>query len=327
MLAATYQSAGDSRVLRVEQVDMPEPGPGEVRVKIAVSGVNPTDWKTRRRGGPPGGEFAVPNQDGAGVVDAVGPDVDHGRVGERVWVLLAARDNRWGTAAEYSVVPADQAVPLPDSASFELGASLGVPALTAWHCLNLAGSPSGQTVLVSGGAGAVGHATIQLARHLGAERVITTVSGPEKARIARDAGADTVVNYKDADADAQIRKAAPGGVDRFVEVAIDANLELDLRVAAPHAVIASYAADADTRAVVPVRNLMTANISLHFMLLYAIKPRDLQQAIAGTSEALEAGALTTPPLHRYPLQQVAEAHDAVEQGAVGKVILDLRLAP
>lgn len=325
MLAALYRSAGDSDVLQVEEVETPKPGPGEVRVRIAVSGVNPTDWKARRRSGP-SGEFAVPNQDGAGVIDAVGPGVDPSRVGERVWLILAAHNNRWGTAAEYSVLPAERAVPLPDSASFELGASLGVPALTAWHCLCIGGCPSGDTVLVAGGAGAVGHAAIQLAHHMGVERVLATVSGEEKGRIARAAGADAVINYRDADAAEQILQAAPTGVDRFIEVAIDKNLPLDLRVAAPHAVIAAYAADEDTRAEVPVRELMVANLSLRFMLLYAIKPRHLQEAIAGTEAAVKVGALTVPPLHRFRLDQIAEAHDAVQHGAVGKVIIDFQTA-
>lgn len=326
MLAAIYESAGGSDVLQVKEIETPEPGPGEVRVKIAVSGVNPTDWKVRLRSGPTGGVASVPNQDGAGTIDAVGAGVDAGRIGERVWVLLAAHNNRWGTAAEYSVVPAERAVPLPDDVSFELGAALGVPALTAWHCLCIAGTPAGETVLVSGGAGAVGRAAIQLARYLDADHVITTVSGPEKARIATEAGAQTVINYREPDVVSQIIDAAPTGVDRFIEVALDQNLALDLEVAAPFAVIASYAADEHSRAELPIRTLMAANISLHFMLLYAIKPRHLQEAIRGTSAALKAGALTEPPLHRYRLEQISQAHDAVEHGAIGKVVIDLQPA-
>ena len=323
MLAATYESAGDSGVLEVRELQTPDPGPGEVRVRIAVSGVNPTDWKLRRRSAPTNGMPAVPNQDGAGTIDAVGPGVDKTRLGERVWLLLAAHNNRWGTAAEYCVVPAERAIPLPDSASFELGASLGVPALTAWHCLCIVGQPAGLTVLAAGGAGAVGRATIELARHLDAETVIATVSGPEKAAIAEAAGADLAVNYRDSDASEQIIDAAPTGVDRFVEVALDQNLALDMRVAAPHAVITSYAADPDSVAEVPVRDLMAANIALRFMLLYTITPAELRRAIDGVSAALKVGALSTPPLHRYSLAQVAEAHDAVERGAVGKVLIEV----
>jgi NADPH:quinone reductase len=326
MIAALYESSGDADVLRVLEVATPSPGPGQVRVKLAVSGVNPTDWKTRRSAGPPGGQASVPNHDGAGTIDAVGAGVPASRIGERVWLLLAAYNNRWGTAAEYSIVPADRAVPLPDSASFELGASLGIPALTAWLCLRAGGHPAGRAVLVAGGAGAVGRAAIELARHLDAETVIATVSGAEKARIAEAAGARTVVNYLDADAAEQIIDKAPTGVDRFVEVAIDQNLELDLKVAAPHAVIAAYAGDDSSRAILSVRQLMTANITLRFLLLYNVKPSDLAAAIDGVSEALTAGALTTPPLHRYPLARIADAHDAVEHGAVGKVLIDFQPA-
>lgn len=326
MLAATYSSGGDSSVLSVHEVPTPEPGPGEVRVRLALSGVNPTDWKRRRGFSSADGRFVIPNQDGAGVIDAVGPGVESSRVGERVWVLLAAHENRWGTAAQYSVLPALRAVPLPDQASFELGASLGVPALTAAHCLTLAGGAGARTVLVSGGAGAVGHAAIELARFYGARNVIATVSSPEKAALASAAGAHTVVNYRDADASAQIRAAAGGGVDCFIEVALDHNLELDLEVAAPHATIVSYAGTASSAPRVPVRRLMLANASLRFMILYAVQPEQLRSAIARVSAAVQTGALTTLPLHRFPLSQIAQAHDAVEHGAVGKVLIDLQAA-
>lgn len=324
MLAAVYEQAGPDARLEIRELAVPDPGPGEVRVKVAVSGVNPTDWKSRKRAGAPMvGAFQVPNQDGAGTIDAVGAGVSADRIGERVWLLMAAKDNVWGTAAEFCVVPAERAVPLADGASWELGASLGVPALTAAYCLNANGPAGGRTILVSGGAGAVGHATIELARFEGAEQVIATVSGEQKAQLARAAGAHTVVNYRDADAVEQIRTAAPGGVETFVEVALDQNLELDLAVAAPHAAIVCYAAGEDTVAEVPVRQLMTLNVALRFMLLYGVSGEDLADAIERTQRAVAAGALTTLPLVRFSLEQAAQAHDAVEQGAVGKVLIDL----
>jgi NADPH2:quinone reductase len=314
MRAAFYDASG---VIQVGEVDTPQPGPGEVRVQVAASGVNPTDWKAR------GGElkfpFQVPNQDGAGVVDAVGEGVDGGRVGERVWVYFAAWQRQWGTAAEYTVLPAEQAVPLGDAA-FALGASLGIPALTAHRCLFADGPPTGATVLVAGGAGAVGHAAIELARWGGAATVIATVSSEEKAQLARTAGAHHVVNYREQDAAAAVRELAPGGVDRVVEVALTANLELDLAAGATHVV--TYAGTADESAAVPVRRLMTANAVLRFVLVYTI-PRDaLRRAVADVGEAVRAGALTTLPLHRFALARAAEAHDAVEAGAVGKVIVE-----
>ncbi|MGH2861661.1 MAG: zinc-binding dehydrogenase, partial [Solirubrobacteraceae bacterium] len=211
-----------------------------------------------------------------------------------------------------------------DHASFELGASLGVPALTASCCLSAVGPLTGQTVLISGGAGAVGHAAIELARFEDAGHVVATVSSPGKAELARQAGAQTIVNYRDADAVDQIRAAVPYGVDRFVEVALHQNLELDLAVAAPHAVITSYAADDSSIAQVPVRQLMAPNLTLRFMLLYTVPPRQLHDAIERTTEAVAASALTTLPIHRFTLEQIVEAHDAVEGGAVGKVVIDLQ---
>lgn len=328
MLAAVYGVSDDPTELEVRELETPHPGPGQVRVRVAVSGVNPTDWKSRKgvtkRHDAEPQEFQIPNQDGAGTIDAVGSGVSTDRIGERVWVLMAAHNSPWGTAAEYTVVPADQALPLPSDASFELGASLGVPAVTAAYCLSTDGPPGGRAVLVSGGAGAVGHAAIELARFGGAGHVVATVSGPEKADLARQAGAHTVVNYHDDDAAGQIRAAVPDGIDRFIEVALDQNLELNLTVAARHAVMISYAATDASIAQVPVRQLMAPNITLRFMLLYTVPAQQLRNAIEQTSEALAAGALTTLPIHRFKLEQIAEAHDAVEQGAVGKVVIDLQ---
>ena len=322
MLAARYDRAGDAaEVLRVEEVPRPVPGPGEVRVRIAVSGVNPTDWKQRAGltiaiDGP-----RVPHQDGAGTIDAVGPGVDEARIGERVWIYLAVAGRTWGTAAQWSVVPQERAVRLPGDVPFDLGASIGVPALTAYHCLFADGPLGGRYVLVAGGAGAVGHAAIELARHARA-RVIATVSSDEKAALARAAGAD-VVYYTAGDAAERIRAAAPDGVDRVVEVALAANLELDLAVCRPNAVVSIYADTGAPEVPLPVRRLMTANVALHFVLLYGIGEDKIAAAVAGVSDALAAGALTTLPLHRFTLEDVAAAHDAVEAGAVGKVLVDV----
>src|SRR6266568_7847933 len=266
MRAALYDRYGQAAdVLRVEEIERPEPGPGEVRVKVQVSGINPTDWKSRAGAtARPIDGFQVPHHDGAGVIDKVGEGVDPGRTGERVWLWLAAAGRRWGTAAEWTVVPERQAVRLPDGVSAELGASLGVPAMTAHRCLFADGPLDGQTVLVAGGAGAVGHFAIELAKYAGA-RVITTVSGPEKAELARKAGADLVVNYREPSASAEISSFGP--VDRVIEVALGANLQLDLAVLSPGGAIVAYAAEpADP--VLPVRACMTANVILRFVLLY-----------------------------------------------------------
>jgi NADPH:quinone reductase len=316
MIAATYSETGPSSVFDVREVPTPEPGPGEVRVKLAVAGVNPTDWKSRSGAtGSVNFEFQVPGQDGAGVVDAIGEGVARTWAGERVWVYLAAYQRQWGTAAEFCVVPVSHVVPLGD-ASFDLGASLGVPALTAYHCLMADGAIEGKRVLVAGGAGAVGHSAIELARWQGAE-VVTTVSSDEKAALAAAAGAHVVVNYREPGAAEKI-----GKVDRIVELALGPNLELDLAVLNAHGVIATYAAD-QASAEIPIRPLMTNNIVLRFMLLYTITQDALDAALQGVSAAVAAGALTTLPLHRFPLSEVAGAHDAVEGGAVGKVVIDM----
>jgi NADPH:quinone reductase len=319
MRAAVYETYGPAEVLRVEEIDRPDPGPGEVRVKIELSGVNPTDWKSRSGGTPrPIDEFQVPHHDGSGVIDAVGAGVDPGRVGERVWTWMAAAGNRWGTAAEFSVLPSRQAIALPDGVSAELGASLGVPAMTAHRCLFADGPVEGKSVLVAGGAGAVGHFAIELAKFYGA-RVATTVSGPEKAVLAARAGADLVVNYRDGDAADQLRAFAPQ-MDRIVEVAIGANFELDLAVSGPRTHIVDYAAE-PTDPVLPVRRCMNANVTIRFILLYSVPAEAQDQAAADITRALQAGALTELPVTRFPLDQVAAAQQAVEAGAVGKVLV------
>ena len=322
MKAALYDSYGPAaEVLKVVEVDRPEPGPGQVRVRMQLSGINPTDWKARAGLTPrPMDGFQVPHHDGVGVIDAVGEGVDDGRVGQRVWTWLAAHGNRWGTAAQWCVLPSRQAVPLPDGASAELGACLGVPAMTAHRCLFADGPVDGKNVLVAGGAGAVGHFAIELAKFRNA-RVVATVSGPQKAELARQAGADLVVNYRDADAAAQLRAFAPQ-MDRIVELALGANLELDLAVSGPQTHIVDYAAEQDDP-VLPVRKCMTANVTVRFMLLYGVPAEALDQATADIDAALAAGALTALPVTRIPLDEVAQAHDAVEANTVGKVVLEI----
>jgi NADPH2:quinone reductase len=317
--AALHESHGPAAdVLRVTDVDRPDPGPGQVRVRIEASGVNPTDWKSRSGAtARPISGFQIPHHDGAGVIDAVGPGVDPARAGQRVWTWLAAAGQPWGTAAEWCVVPDEQAVALPDGVSAELAASLGVPAMTAHRCLFADGPVDGASVLVAGGAGAVGHFAIELARHAGA-RVAATVSGPAKADLATAAGASLVVNYRDADAAAQLASFAP--VDRVIEVALGANLELDLALSGPRTTVVTYAADgADP--VLPVRACMSANISLRFVLLYGVPRPALRQAAAEITRALADGALTELPVTRFPLAEIAAAHDAVQAGAVGKVLV------
>lgn len=338
--AIVYTSHGGPEVLHPVRRPIPAPGQGEVRVRVHVSGVNPTDWKTRSGASAPGGAHGlaphVPNQDGAGVIDALGPGV-HGReAGQRVWLWEAAWQRAEGTAQQYLTIPARQAVPLPDGASFDLGASLGIPALTAHRALTLAadgprqlgpGALSGRRILVAGGAGAVGNAAIQLARWAGAQ-VAATVSSGEKADLARAAGAQHVINYRGSDAAAQIRAVFPDGAHLIVEVAPAANAALDLAVIAPGGTVAFYANNGGDDLRLPVRALMAPNLAWHGLLVYTVTGAQKDQAVADVSAAVAAGALRVGrdaglPLHRYPLEHTGDAHAAVEAGAVGKVLIDV----
>jgi NADPH2:quinone reductase len=338
MRAVAYSKLGDSSVLEVVERDLPTPHWGEVRVRLAVAGVNPTDWKFRAGATASSLPFdeIVPGQDGAGIVDEVGNGVSSLSVGDRVWVLLAQHDHPIGTAAEYTVVPAEQAVRLPASASYDVGASLGVPAMTAHRALTVhedgpsrlePGALEGQVVLVTGGAGAVGHAAIQLAVWAGAT-VVTTVSSDEKAALATAAGAHHVVNYRTGDPAAEIKEIAPDGVDLVVDVALIQNVELVSRVLKRRGAVAAYANTGGTDLTLPVREFMRLNARVQFVLLYTVGEtaamagiEDLTAAVA--DGALEVGEEHGLPLLRYPLDETAAAHDAVENGAVGKVLIDV----
>ncbi len=338
MLAVVYTSPGDPNVLQLIEREIPQPRAGEVLVRVHRSGVNPTDWKARRGSGPAtaAGAAQVPNQDGSGVVEAVGAGVDPQRVGRRVWLWECAWQRADGTAQEYLTVPAHQAVALPDHASFDLGACLGIPAMTAHRCLTVhdggpsrltPGSLEGRGVLVAGGAGAVGNAAIQLARWAGAH-VLATVSGPDKAGLARAAGAHQVLNYRDPDAADQLRAAAPSGVDLVVDVAIGANAELDAAVLAPGGVISAYATDGGPTATLSVRDLMFRNIRLQFVLVYTVPGEAKRQAVEDVSAAVADGALRCGAeaglaLHHFALKDTGAAHTAVQSGTVGKVLIDI----
>jgi NADPH2:quinone reductase len=336
MRAITYTRLGDPSVLELVERPIPEPRDGEVRIRVVVSGVNPTDWKSRS-GAFGGGltEATVPNHDGAGVVDAVGAGVSGFGVGDRVWVTLAG-DGRpaAGTAQEFTVVPAERVFALPRGAEFELGASIGVPAVTAHRALTVAeDGPArlrpdalrGRTVLVAGGAGAVGNAAIQLARWAGAN-VIATVSGQAKALLATAAGAHHVVHYTEADAAEAIRRVASDGVDLVVEVAAGTNAELDLAVLRPRGTISIYANDGAAPFDMDVRRNMGLNTRYQFVLLYTVGWDRISAAAADINQAIEDGALGVGeqaglPLHRYRLEDAAAAHAAVERGVTGKVLI------
>jgi NADPH:quinone reductase len=339
MKSVVYSRTGDASVLRLVDRDVLEPGPDEVRVRVVVSGVNPTDWKSRRGSGTGAAlpfPEVTPNQDGAGVIDAVGQQVENLAVGDRVWVYLAGHQRPTGTAQEYTNLPASRVVRLPDGTSFDIGASLGVPAMTAHRALTVSedgparlhpGALADNVVLVAGGAGAVGHAAIQLARWAGAT-VITTISSPAKAALATAAGAHHVINYRDEDAVSAIKDVAPDGVDLVVEVAIAANSKLNIDVTKPRASIAIYANDGGGAPRLDVRQNMIKNLRYQFVLLYTVGEAALTAAVEDITLALLDGALPVGenaglPLHRFPLANTADAHQAVQDGAVGKVLVDV----
>ncbi len=338
MRAVVYSELGDSSVLELVERETPTPHWGQVRVRLEVAGVNPTDWKARAgatAASMPAPEI-VPGQDGAGVVDEVGNGVTGVSVGDRVWVFLAQHEGTNGTAAEFTVVPAERVVRLPDSTSFDVGASLGVPAMTAHRALTVhedgpqrlaPGALEGRVVLVTGGAGAVGHAAIQLARWAGAT-VVSTVSSDEKGALASAAGAHHVVDYTAGDAVAAIREVAPDGVDLVVDVALIQNVDLVGAVLKPRGCVAAYANTGGTEVTLPFRAFMALNARFQFVLLYTVGETALRAAAEDITAALEDGALEVGeehglPLVRFPLAETAAAHDAVENGAVGKVLIDV----
>jgi len=335
MRAISYRRPGAPDVLELVDLPEPQPGPGEVRVRVAFSGVNPTDWKSRSKT-PPAGEFQIPNQDGAGTVDAVGEGVSARLVGLRVWIWEAAWQRPFGTAAEHTVVPAEHVVPLNDDGPFELGAALGIPFLTAHRCLTLGesvpdrlapGALTGHAVLVQGGAGAVGNAAIQLARWSGAT-VLTTVSSPAKGELARAAGATHVIDYRQQDVVAEVRRIAPNGVTAVVEVNPAVNASVDAQVLAAHGAVAMYADDSGAEVTVPVRSQMTLNARWQFVLVYTAPAAAKDDAVEDVAAAVSAGAIRIGadaglPLHVFPLAEAAAAHRAVEEGAVGKVLIDV----
>ena len=340
MKAMVYRHSGGPEVIQAEDLEIPKPGAGEVLVRMAVSGVNPTDWKSRRgNGADPAGGWQIPNQDGAGRVIDVGEGVDPARVNERVWLWESAYQRPWGTAAEYTIVPDAQAVPL-GSASYELGAALGVPFLTAHVCLTVGetgpdrlapGALAGRTVLVQGGAGAVGNAAIQLARWAGAT-VISTVSSPDKARLADSAGSTYMIDYRRQDVVAEVRKIAPEGVDLVVEVAASVNAATDAAVLARNGAVAIYAGTGDDALTLDIRPMMMLSARWQFVLLYTMADAAKVAAVQGVRAALQHHAVRIGddaglPLHRFALDHTGSAHAAVAAGAVGKVLIKINDDP
>ena len=324
MKAAYYSANGAARdVLRVEDVATPNAGAGEVRVKLSTSGVNPSDVKTRQGGRKITVPQLIPQSDGAGVIDQVGDGVAPSRIGERVWIWNGQWQRPFGTAAQYIVLPAAQAVRLPDKTNFEEGACLGIPAMTAFHAVELAEPVKGATLLVSGGAGAVSQYIIQFAKMRGAT-VITTVSSADKAKAAREAGADHCIDYKQEDVGARVMElTAKRGVDAVIELNINANAKMLPGVLRPKGSVVIYGI-AGPEAAIPAAFCLVNSIRLQFFLVYELDAAERARAVAGINAALEAGKLVNRVAQpTYRLDDIVAAHEAVEKGTIGNVVVTI----
>jgi NADPH2:quinone reductase len=326
MRAAYYDRLGPAKdVIEIGDLPQPKPGPGEVLVRVKASGVNPSDVKMRSGTGSAANQYPriVPHSDGAGIIDAVGDGVPAARKGERIWLWNARWQRAFGTAAQYVALPAPQAVALPDNVDFTAGACLGIPALTAWQAVATDGGVAGRWVLVQGGAGAVGHYAVQMAKLKGA-RVIATVSSPEKAARATEAGADAVVNYKTEDLAQRVKGLTDGrGVDRVIEVDLAANIAKLPQLVADYGMIVVYGSGARE---VPVSfaTSILGNIGYRFFIVYNQPMEMRKRAIAELDSWLRAGKLIHTIAARFPLAQTAAAHEAVESGrANGNVVVTM----
>jgi NADPH2:quinone reductase len=324
MRAAYYERNGTAReVLQIGEVDTPRVGPGEVRVKLASSGVNPSDVKSRqgltRKIAFP---RVIPHSDGAGIIDAAGDGVPKSRIGERVWVWNGQWKRAFGTAAEFIVLPAAQAVALPENVSFEAGACLGIPAMTAAHAVTLGNVVKGTTLLVSGGAGAVSQYVTQFASAKGAS-VISTVSSPEKAKIAREAGADHTIDYKRENVGERVMEiTGKRGVDAVIEVDLGANAKLIPGVLRPKGGVVVYGTGPE--ALLPAAFCLVNSIRLQFFLVYELDANERERALAAINSALKQGSLLNRTAQQtYSLPDIVAAHEAVERGSIGNIVVTI----
>jgi NADPH2:quinone reductase len=326
--AAYFTRVGPAgEVLEVGDVPDPVAGPGQVRVLVAASGINPADVKRRAgmRGELPY-PLVVPHDDGAGVIDAVGEGVPTSRIGERVWIHDAQLRGAFGTAAEAVAVPVGQVVPLPAGIGFDVGACLGVPAVTAHRCVYADGPVAGTTVLVQGAAGAVGLAAAQLARRGGA-RVLVTAGSRAKLAALEERGFLEAALYAETDVGAWARELTGGaGVDRVIDAELGLNLARDAAAVRAGGVIVAYGSALSPEPVLPVYALLGKGVVLRFVLVYLLTPEQRASANAEVNAALVDGSLAPIIAGRYRLEEIGAAHEAVEAGSFGQVVLEVQAA-
>ena len=326
MKAVWYESIGEAeQVLNYGDLEDPQINDGEVLVKLNTSGVNPSDVKIRAGAR---GELQfpriIPHSDGGGIIVEVGEEVSEDRIGERVWIWNGAFGRAFGTCAELIVLPSSQAVAMPENVSFETAACLGIPASTAYYGIFADGPVKDQTILITGGAGAVGYLGIQLAKWSGAH-VISTVSGDDKATVAEAAGADLVVNYKTDDVIKAVNDFTKGhGVDRILEVEFGGNLSVSEHVIKNNGVIAAYGSVTEANPSVPFYNLMFKSVKLNTYLIYIVADSDRANINQGINAALSDNALTPIIAKSFQLSETVNAHQSVEEGSViGNVVITI----
>jgi len=324
MQAAWYEKNGAAQdVLRFGDKPAPNAGPGEVRIRVVCSGVNPSDVKSRAGSRPVRDDYVIPHSDGAGIIDQVGPGVSAHRVGDRVWVWNAQYNRPHGTAAQYLALPANQAVPLASNVSFEAGACLGIPALTAYRAVELAELEPGGTVLVIGGTSAVGYYAAQMARLRGA-RVIATVGGEDKAAFLHGTGfTDTVLYKQELVAERVLALTEGEGVNAIIDMDFSSTAALvDAGVLTSHGKYVCFGSN--TRGAVPVNYAawLPRSLSLHFFLVYLLTAAQRQRAVDGLQALIRSGTLQHHIGPTFALTDIVRAHQAVEAGAFGNVILN-----
>ncbi len=327
MRAAWFEAFGQaSEVLQIGELDTPSPGAGEVLIRMHSSGINPSDVKKRVGSFPDllGDGFVIPNSDGAGVIEAVGEGIDAGRIDERVWVYQAQYGRRFGTAAEYLAIDSNRAPKLPDNTEFDVGTCLGIPVMTAHRCVFADGDVRGQTVLVMGGAGRVGHYAVQWASRGGAN-VIATASNPDDTAMCKSAGASQVINHRDGNlADAILNANGGELIDRVVDVEFGVNLPTSVDVLRIGGTIATYASVQEPEPKLPFFQMMYKDLTIRFVIVYAMPEAAKAHAVADIDSALSDGWMQHRIAHTLPLDDIVKGSEIIEQGAIrGAVILTI----